>query len=291
PKPEVKPEPKPEVKPEPKPEVKPVAKPESKSAPVKPDAKSGAKPETKPGAAVAEGTKGAEKADPKGEPEPPVEEGDSEGSGSWMEALMNRFTSRDASSAPETEPAPVEPSAPEAVPARGAALEKATHSGKTTPPAHPEKATPPAAPEKATPPAVPEKATPPAAVPAPETVKPGALSKKKWPKGIKERYPEPVSGEADLLPESANAISLQAKELVWVQIHDASGAVVKDMVLQPGYLFRVPDGGGYSATLGNAASVRVRVGHQEIPGVGAAGEMVEGLKLNPETLRKRAGGR
>ncbi|MBF0165162.1 MAG: DUF4115 domain-containing protein, partial [Magnetococcales bacterium] len=138
-------------------------------------------------------------------------------------------------------------------------------------------------------PAIPVAAPPPAAPPAPEVAKP--TPGKKLPKGIRERYPEQVGNEADLAPESPNAVSFQAKELVWVQIHDANGMVVKDMVLQPGYLFRVPEGGNFVATLGNAASVKVRVGSQEVPMVGAPGEMVEGLKLNAEALRKRAGGR
>ncbi|MEO5334066.1 MAG: DUF4115 domain-containing protein [Magnetococcus sp. YQC-5] len=122
-----------------------------------------------------------------------------------------------------------------------------------------------------------------------KTKPPVAAHNKKWPKEIKERYPEPVNGESDLAPESPNAVSLLASELVWVQIKDQNG-IVKDMVMQPGFLFHIPEGGQFTATLGNAAAVRVRVGAKELPLMGEAGSMIEGLKLNPDQLRKRITG-
>ncbi|MBF0295762.1 MAG: DUF4115 domain-containing protein, partial [Magnetococcales bacterium] len=130
----------------------------------------------------------------------------------------------------------------------------------------------------------------PSPAPAAKSV-PASPGGKSLPKSIRERYPEPVTNDADLAPESPNAVSIVAKELVWVQIQDGNGVVVKDMVLQPGFVFRVPEGGNYTATLGNATSVRMRVGAKDLPPVGSSGEMVERLPIAADALRNRVGGR
>lgn len=105
---------------------------------------------------------------------------------------------------------------------------------------------------------------------------------------IVERYPEKVNSDADLKPESTQAVSLLANELVWVQIQDAEGRILKDMVMQPNQLFRVPVGGQFSALLGNAGAIRVMVGTQKLPYLGASGEEISGVDLTPSALLKRA---
>lgn len=104
---------------------------------------------------------------------------------------------------------------------------------------------------------------------------------------IRDRYPEKVTQEKDLKPESPKAISLMATELVWVQIQDKEGVVLKDMVMQPDEQFRVPYGGEFFAILGNAGAVQIRVGRKLLPLLGRSGEMIEHLDLNSETLLDR----
>ncbi|MEO5339034.1 MAG: DUF4115 domain-containing protein [Magnetococcus sp. MYC-9] len=105
---------------------------------------------------------------------------------------------------------------------------------------------------------------------------------------IGERFQERVNSSADLQPESDQAVSLLANELVWVQIQDEKGQVLKDMVMQPNHLFRVPVGGRFFALLGNAGAVRVRVGKRELPYLGAAGEELGNVELTPDALLRRA---
>ncbi|MEO5364363.1 MAG: DUF4115 domain-containing protein, partial [Magnetococcus sp. DMHC-8] len=105
---------------------------------------------------------------------------------------------------------------------------------------------------------------------------------------IANRYQEKVSGSADLRPEAEQAVSLLANELVWVQIQDEQGRILKDMVMQPNHLFRVPMGGRFVATLGSAGGVRLRVGNRELPYLGKAGEELGGVELTAESLLRRA---
>lgn len=107
-------------------------------------------------------------------------------------------------------------------------------------------------------------------------------------KRIQNRYPEPIKDQQDLEPDSAQAISLVSIELVWVQIQDSKGSVLKDMVMQPDHLFRVPDGMKFFALLGNAAAVQVRIGNNKLPPLGGPGEVVENLELSSAALLKKA---
>ena len=102
------------------------------------------------------------------------------------------------------------------------------------------------------------------------------------------RYPEKVRSNSDMVPESTQAVSMLASELVWVQIQDAEGNMLKDMVMQPDHLFRIPSGGDFFAILGNAGAVRLRVGKRFLPFFGNPGEEIVGLNLNPEALLARA---
>ncbi len=106
---------------------------------------------------------------------------------------------------------------------------------------------------------------------------------------IRNRYPEKIRGGRDLEPESPRAISLVSEELVWVQIQDEDGEVLKDMVMQPNHIFRVPKGMTFFAALGNAGAIRVRIGSDKLSYVGQPGEAVQDLELTPGALRKRAG--
>ncbi|MEO5354717.1 MAG: DUF4115 domain-containing protein [Magnetococcus sp. XQGC-1] len=185
---------------------------------------------------------------------------------------------------------------PPAPPAKVAAPEPPPAKGVTPPPAPPAKVAAPEPPPPAKgvtpPPAPPVKVAapeppPPAKVAAPESKPP--LTKGGDPAVvIANRYQEPVKSKADLSPESDQAVSLLANELVWVQIQDENGQILKDMVMQPNHLFRVPVGGRFFAVLGNAGAVRLRVGSRELPYLGAAGEELNRVELAPEQLLRRA---
>ena len=104
---------------------------------------------------------------------------------------------------------------------------------------------------------------------------------------IRGRYQEKVSSAADLQPESAQAVSLLADEMVWVQIQDDKGQVLKDMVMQPNHLFRVPLGGKFFAVLGNAGAIRLRIGKRVLPYLGGSGAELNGVELSAEALLRR----
>ncbi|MBF0194655.1 MAG: DUF4115 domain-containing protein [Magnetococcales bacterium] len=107
-------------------------------------------------------------------------------------------------------------------------------------------------------------------------------------KRILNRYPEPIIDNRDLIPDSKRAVSLISKELVWVQIRNADGDVLKDMVMQPNHVFRVPTGMQFFAILGNAGGVQLRVGKRKLPFLGSPGEVIQDLDLSATHLLKRA---
>jgi cytoskeletal protein RodZ len=107
-------------------------------------------------------------------------------------------------------------------------------------------------------------------------------------KRILNRYPEAITGKQDLIPDSRRAVSLISKELVWVQIRNADGDVLKDMVMRPNHVFRVPTGMQFFAILGNAGGVQLRVGSKKLPYLGRPGEVISDLDLSAANLLKRA---
>jgi cytoskeleton protein RodZ len=105
---------------------------------------------------------------------------------------------------------------------------------------------------------------------------------------IYHRYPEPIVDKQALIPDSSKAISLISRELVWIQIQDDEGTVLKDMVMQPNHVFRVPTGGQFFAILGNAGGVRLRIGSKKLPYLGEPGEVIQDLDLSVTSLLERA---
>ncbi len=104
---------------------------------------------------------------------------------------------------------------------------------------------------------------------------------------ILNRYPQKIRNRRDLKPESSQAISLVSEEKVWVEIYDKDGELLKDMVMQPNQIFRVPKGMTFFVSLGNAGAIRVRIGSQKLPYLGRPGEVVQELELSPKALRER----
>ncbi|MBF0110303.1 MAG: DUF4115 domain-containing protein [Magnetococcales bacterium] len=105
-----------------------------------------------------------------------------------------------------------------------------------------------------------------------------------------DAHPVPLYSEADPQPTNSRSIALVAKELVWIQIQDKDGIVLKDMVMQPEHVFHIPEGETFYAILGNASGVQVRIGNKTLPFLGDTGEVVQDLELSPEGIQKRARG-
>ncbi|MBF0380695.1 MAG: DUF4115 domain-containing protein [Magnetococcales bacterium] len=107
-------------------------------------------------------------------------------------------------------------------------------------------------------------------------------------KRILSRYPEAIVAKQDLRPDSRQAVSLISKELVWVQIRNEDGDVLKDMVMRPNHVFRVPTGMKFFAIIGNAGGVQLRVGSKKLPYLGDPGEVLQDLDLSAGNLLKLA---
>ncbi|MBF0448802.1 MAG: DUF4115 domain-containing protein [Magnetococcales bacterium] len=108
---------------------------------------------------------------------------------------------------------------------------------------------------------------------------------------IKKRYQEPLSTVEDLQPESTDAVSLISTELVWVLIQDEEGKTLKDMVMQPNHLFRVPPGALFYAEVGNAGAIQFRVGEKKVAIRGDVDGVIRELELSAASLLARAAGR
>ena len=131
---------------------------------------------------------------------------------------------------------------------------------------------------------------PPTMVPSPKPIAvaepPPPVESKDPAVAILDRYPEPVVN-ARWKPQFDEEVTLFSTELVGVQILDAEGRTLKDMLMQPDQLFRVPVGGKFFAILESASAIRLRVGSRFVPPVGKAGEVVYDLDLSAEALLGR----
>lgn len=142
----------------------------------------------------------------------------------------------------------------------------------------------------AVPEVVPEVASPPQEASVPAPAPPGGTPKNTARERVIDAHPVPVYSDSAGQTPDPGAIALVAKELVWIQIQDKDGLVLKDMVMQPGHVFHIPEGETFYAILGNASSVQVRVGDKALPFLGEAGEVIQDLELSPDALKKRVQG-
>ncbi|MEO5327987.1 MAG: DUF4115 domain-containing protein [Magnetococcus sp. THC-1_WYH] len=142
----------------------------------------------------------------------------------------------------------------------------------------------------AVPEVAPEVAPPPQEASVPAPVPPSGNPKNTARERVIDAHPVPVYSDSAGQTPDPGAIALVAKELVWIQIQDKDGLVLKDMVMQPGHVFHIPEGETFYAILGNASSVQVRVGDKTLPFLGEAGEVIQDLELSPDALKKRVQG-
>lgn len=86
--------------------------------------------------------------------------------------------------------------------------------------------------------------------------------------------------------EAPHPVILKAIQGTWLEIRDASRAVVFSRVLNPGEEYWVPDDrGDLTMTLGNAGGLQILVNGQPIPLLGNAGQVKRNVPLSPEKLK------
>jgi len=106
----------------------------------------------------------------------------------------------------------------------------------------------------------------------------------------------PVAATAPLSPAREPLINvrrgktrvlLQAREKSWVQVSDGSGKVVYKKVMDKGEEFYVPDQKGMTLVTSNAGGLNVFVDGNKVQPIGKEGEVMRGVNLSPEDLKKR----
>jgi cytoskeletal protein RodZ len=80
-------------------------------------------------------------------------------------------------------------------------------------------------------------------------------------------------------------ITLKAKEEVWFEIKDSTGAVVFSKMFQPGDIYYVPDLSELILTVGNAGGLEISADGQVIPPFGPNGVKRSNIKLEVDALK------
>lgn len=172
-------------------------------------------------------------------------------------------------------------------------------------PAAPEQ-TPPATPvAEATTPATPEATATAAPVATEQTAQPAAAETPKVEEAAKpaEEKPAAVAATEEKPAQTAeekkaaddatikvkkgkSRITLRASQASWVQISDAKDGVIYRKVLRPGDQYFVPDQPGLSLVTANAGGLDVVVDGREVQSIGKPGEIVRGVSLDANELKK-----
>ena len=90
--------------------------------------------------------------------------------------------------------------------------------------------------------------------------------------------------EAPAEPVAPSRIIVQATSDSWIQVTDASGAVVYERLMLTGDIYRVPDRDGLKLTTGNAGALKIVVDGTTIPPIGESGEVLRDIVLTPGAL-------
>jgi hypothetical protein len=97
----------------------------------------------------------------------------------------------------------------------------------------------------------------------------------------------PPSGRVYGTTNGASRIQLRAVADAWVQVRSGSGDLLFARVLRPGDVYRVPDQPGMRLRTGNAGGLQVEVDGGPGQVLGAAGQVIRDVALEPG----RIGGR
>lgn len=80
-------------------------------------------------------------------------------------------------------------------------------------------------------------------------------------------------------------VVLTAAQASWLEITTASGETIVEKVLRPGEQFAVPDQPDLKLSTSNAGGLEVSVDGVTVQSLGQRGEIVSGVKLDPELLK------
>lgn len=82
-------------------------------------------------------------------------------------------------------------------------------------------------------------------------------------------------------------VVLEASQKSWVQVSDATGKVIYKKVMAQGEQFFVPDQPGMTLVTSNAGGLNVIVDGVQAQSLGRSGEILRGVALNPDELKKK----
>ncbi|MDY0009142.1 MAG: DUF4115 domain-containing protein, partial [Bdellovibrionales bacterium] len=100
----------------------------------------------------------------------------------------------------------------------------------------------------------------------------------------------PATAEAQVInvkQRGKTRIVLEANQKSWVQVSDGAGKVVYKKVMAQGEQFFVPDQRGMSLVTSNAGGLNVIVDGVKAQSLGRNGEIIRGISLDAEELKKR----
>ena len=75
-------------------------------------------------------------------------------------------------------------------------------------------------------------------------------------------------------------------DFTWVQVTDSSRHILIKKVLRPGERYYVPDVPGAQLITSNAGGLQIFVDGSSIGSLGDKGEIVRGVRLDPDVLKK-----
>ncbi|GIL41261.1 helix-turn-helix domain-containing protein [Roseiterribacter gracilis] len=111
-----------------------------------------------------------------------------------------------------------------------------------------------------------------AAIPVPTLIKPDA----------------PVLAPGTYGAEPAKSrVAVRAAKESWVQVRDGTGQPVFTRVLKAGEIYYAPSEPGFSMTVGNAGGIEVLVDGKETRSLGAVGQVLKSVSLDPARLQSR----
>lgn len=95
--------------------------------------------------------------------------------------------------------------------------------------------------------------------------------------------PLPGSEVINVAPSKSRVV-LRATQTTWVQVTDPQGRIVVKRVMRAGDTYAVPNGPGYSLVTTNAGGLEAVV-DGNTKKMGARGDILRGVPLNPDTLK------
>lgn len=100
--------------------------------------------------------------------------------------------------------------------------------------------------------------------------------------------PSQPATQAAAVANKPAVVVIQATSTAWVEVHDASGAVVFTKLMRPGETWTVPDRPGLVLTTGNAGGTQLLVNGKPAPSLGSSGEVERDQPLDPALIKAGA---